>query len=459
MRSDSRIFKLVYEYYEARILYGFYRYGDSLPSITKICEIFYLAPATVRMALAQLEKKGYIKIDARKAARVIYDADPATFCENGARYFVPRKEGIMDLTYSGKLLFEPLWEAGLRRFEESEWDELRKEIIQPSDTQISMIVEFYIVALSALDNKLILNFYWEMVRYVCFPYLGKEKRISLKLKDISKNEVISALRNVLENSYDTAVSNLFKFIDESRTRFHLENVEQIPFRWDIYRQRPQLRYTLVSDIIREISHGTYPKNTYLPSLPKMAEIYGVGQNTVRRALSILESLGVTKSYQGKGTLVSLNPSEIDFSRKEVEEGMRMYWESLQLLALTIRGVSVTTFQSVTKEELSHLAGEFSRVRHEGKSYLSFEIYFIFIEEKCPLAMVRECYGKLRGLLAWGYPFTLLRFGEQSLHDQYDEIIGLAEADLREGRLEEFGDNFRSLIEWQQQEIDSGNVIV
>lgn len=451
MKADSRIFKLVYEYYEARILYGFYRYGDHLPSIAKIGAIFHLAPATVRMALTQLEKNGYIQVDARKAAWVVYNADPATFRENAAKYFVPRKEGIVDIMRSGKLLFEPMWEAGLNCFEESEWDELRKEIIQPIEGQVSMIVEFYLVTLSALDNKLVLNLYWEMIRYICFPYLCGEKRISLELKDSSKNEVISALKEALGNSCDTAVNGLLSFIDESRVRYHLEDTGQIPFRWDIYRQRPQYRYTLVSHIISEITSGKYPKGTYLPSLPKMAALYGVGQNTIRRTLSILESLGITKSYQGKGTLVSLNPSDIDFSRKEIEEGMRLYRESLQLLALTIRGVSLLTLKSVEKEELVLLTDEFTRLHHEGKSYLCFEICLAFIEEKCPLAMVRECYGKLRGLLAWRYPFTILRYGNLSLKNQYYQIIGEAEAHLREGRLEEFADDFKLLIELEEKQ--------
>ena len=42
--------RMVYEYFEARILYGYYKYGESLPSINKICQMFHLAQATVRAA-------------------------------------------------------------------------------------------------------------------------------------------------------------------------------------------------------------------------------------------------------------------------------------------------------------------------------------------------------------------------------------------------------------------------
>ena len=48
MKADSGLNRLVYEYFEARILYGYYKYGESLPSIKKICQMFHLAQATAQ---------------------------------------------------------------------------------------------------------------------------------------------------------------------------------------------------------------------------------------------------------------------------------------------------------------------------------------------------------------------------------------------------------------------------
>ena len=118
MKSDNGLYKLIYEYFETRLLYGYYACGDSLPSIARISTMFRMAPGTVRSALALLEKKGYIRIDARKTARVIYEAPETGVRETAALYFVPRRDGILDLAESGKLLFEPLWEEGLRRMDD-----------------------------------------------------------------------------------------------------------------------------------------------------------------------------------------------------------------------------------------------------------------------------------------------------------------------------------------------------
>ena len=115
MLLESGFYRLVYEYDEARILFGYYRYGESLPSINRICDVFQMAPATVRNALTLLEKKGLIRVDARKTAKVIYRTTPEELRKNAVKYFAPREAGIQELCESGKLLLEPLWQEGVRK--------------------------------------------------------------------------------------------------------------------------------------------------------------------------------------------------------------------------------------------------------------------------------------------------------------------------------------------------------
>ena len=409
MKSDNGLYKLIYEYFETRLLYGYYACGDSLPSIARIGDMFRMAPGTVRSALALLEKKGYIRIDARKTARVIYEAPRVSFRKNAALYFVPRRNGIMDLAESGKLLFEPLWEEGLRRMDQKTWDRFCRPPEEPFQGAVSMPVSFYIMVLSNLNNRLILDLYWETIRYIRFPYLDNKADVETevwKAGELSQEEVISALRNRFEVSYGKAASDLFAFMDEAENEFSLKQVKQIPFCWDVFRSRPQRRYSLASRIIREIIHDSYPAGSYLPSLPHMADRYGVGMNTIRRALDILEDLGMTRSYHGKGTIVCTEPEKIEAAGREIREGIELYQESLQLLALTISQVLLYTLRAEGEEVQKRLGESFSWYLQEGKGYLCFEICITFIVEKCPLAPVRECYQKIRELLPWGYPFSL-----------------------------------------------------
>lgn len=456
MKSNNMLNRLIYEYYEARILYGFYVCGDQLPSIQRIGGIFHMAPGTVRAGLALLEKNGYIRIDARKAALVVYEAESSDFRRNAAEYFVPRREGIRDLIQAGTLVVEPLWKAGLRCWSESEWETLRQGLSDPDPGAVSMPVQLYILALGALNNGLVLNFYWEIIRYIRFPYLAdreEKARAAKALPCTSEEEIIGFLQQELDRSYATVISDLFAFMDQGEEEYGLEGAEPIGFKWDIYRQRPQLRYTMSSRIIREILNGTYPEGSYLPSLPRMAEQYGVGMNTVRRTLEILSCLGMVRSYHGKGTQVCAEPVDIDLSKQEIREGLRMYRESLQFLALTVRGVTQSALEAASPQDRAELKQCLARLIREKKSYLCIERTQVFIEAQCHSAFIRECYGKVRELLAWGYPLGLLRQRDGSLHREHLGTAKLLVRCLEENRAQDYAAECERLMQVEMERLE------
>ena len=124
----------------------------------------------------------------------------------------------MDLAESGKLLFEPLWEEGLRRMDQKTWDRFCRPPEEPFQGAVSMPVSFYIMVLSNLNNRLILDLYWETIRYIRFPYLDNKADAETEVwnaGELSQEEVISALRNRFEVSYGKAASDLFAFMDKA----------------------------------------------------------------------------------------------------------------------------------------------------------------------------------------------------------------------------------------------------
>jgi DNA-binding FadR family transcriptional regulator len=422
MKGSNELYKLVYEYYSARILFGFYSCGDTLPAIPKICRQFRMAIPTVRTAFTHLEQDGYIKVEASKAARVIYKTTTDEIRKQAAEYFLAREEGLQDIAQAGQILIEPLWEYGLQKWKEENWERLWQELTNPSPGSLFMPVELYILVLSSLENKLILNFYWEMVRYLCFPYLAEDRtqeKLPLEEMGIKTNEaLIQYLKNDYFAKYNGSMKELFVFLEQARTEFTGKNIEPVPFQWNIYRQRPQMRYSLASAIIRAIIADTYPVGTYLPSLPRLAEEYGVAMSTVRRTVTLLNDLGVVKSHQGKGILVCMAPEEMDLSRPEVKGLLDVYLESLQMLVLSAKPVSRYTLQSVSDETICSLIGNLRQMQKEDKTYLYIETYLSFIARCCPSAMVRECYSKLKGILACGYPITLQRLHKSDLGHEF-----------------------------------------
>ena len=124
--------------------------------------------------------------------------------------------------------------------------------------------------------------------------------------------------------------------------------------------------------------GAYPIGSYLPSLPQIAQRYDVSVATVRRTLMLLAQLGVTQSFHGKGTLVVMRTAKMNFRMPEILEGMSLYLESLQLLALTIRDITLYTIKSCSGEAQERLTGKFDLLRQENKVHICFELYFKWI---------------------------------------------------------------------------------
>lgn len=458
MKAKNELYQLIYDHYAAKILFGCYAYGDSLPQVTQISAYFRMAAPTVRAALELLQRDGYIALEASKAAKVIYKASLSQYVENIANYFVPREDGLRDIGQAGLLLIEPLWKAGLERWTKDDWSYLSHEMKNLSTEALSPPTEFYIIVLSSLNNKLVLNLYWEMVRYLRIMYLTKNlkaRNLSFKELEVPTNEdIIRQIHQEYVSIYAQAVGEVFDFIKIARTKYAFEQVKQIPFEWNIYRHRPQMRYSIAADIIRKITTGDYPIGSYLPSLPQMAEQYDVAMSTVRRTLSILTHFGVIKSHQGKGTQVCLNPKKLNLSKPEIQEALIICIEGLQLLALTIREVSLFVLKSAPDKAIDDMADKFSQIHAYGKSYLFFEVYLAFITEQCSSVMVRQCYHKLRELLACGYPLVLLYSNKLSIFHDASEVILQAEADLRAHDFEKIANKWSDFLKEQYKKFIS-----
>ncbi len=406
VENADLICNLVYDYYETRILLGACRYGENLPAIPRIGGNFQMAPRTVRAALSRLEKNGYIEISPRKTAKVIYQASADQIKENAALYFVPRCSGIIDFCQAGKLLIEPVWEYAQKSYDKETWDRLKENMAKLKNVDLSISTRLHIQVFSDLGNKLILNFYWELLRYIRFPYLSSHRMHEERDRELladGKEKELEFMNAAFEGDFAACISQLLAFCAEMDGEYGRK--EKVPFYWNIYWQRPQLCYTMVSRIITEIITGT----------------------------EVCEDI-----------------EQIDFQRLEVKEGFRLYRESLQFMALTVRPVFLYTLEHVEKEELEKLRYGFKQLLNENQSERCFKLALDFIIERCPSAAVRECYTRLSEFLVWGYPFALYRIRKQHLHKEYTQLVRKSDELLENDDWEGYADSWKALMEYEQK---------
>lgn len=446
MEKNNELNELIYEYYESRILFGIYRYGEQLKSIPQICTSFSVARNTVQIAFNRLEENGYIKTEKRKVARVVYQGDEELFRENIVKYFSQRKDGILDFQLSGNLMFLPIWEKGMQNIKLGMQNNTggtnteKKAASEPT--------KLYVDVLNTFHNELMLGLFWQCLRYLSYFYPPRnDRKANYVVEDLLSMEKAANLKQETDAYYKHIYLKIMKFVEANCDKYHLEHVAQIPFAWAIYRQRPQVRYTLASIIIREILWDVYPVGSYLPSLPRMAERYQVSLITVRRTLEVLNSLGITRSYMGVGTKVCLESVDIDIMGKsEIRENLRLHGEAMQILALTVRNVTHYTLESVKRERMKELLHTIKMLPDIDNGILYIDVLLNFISSECPSAFIRESYGKLRELVAWGYIFSAVLMVTGQLENDSVDFIFQLENDLQTGNSSAFAGHWQSFIE-------------
>ena len=194
--------------------------------------------------------------------------------------------------------------------------------------------------------------------------------------------------------------------------------------------------------------GVYPLGSYLPSLPQMAEQYQVSLITVRRTLDVLHTFGVTNTYKGVGTQVCLEPIDPNIlSTPEIRENLLLYGEGIEFFALTVHNVTFYTLESIPRDKREVLLQKIGNLCDKRSSILCMDVLLNFISTEAPSALFRECYGKLRELMTWGYVFyaILKKTGEQQDNDLAGFITQL-ETNLKADNLTAFAGQWQSFIE-------------
>ncbi|MFQ7552797.1 MAG: GntR family transcriptional regulator [Blautia marasmi] len=182
--------------------------------------------------------------------------------------------------------------------------------------------------------------------------------------------------------------------------------KQIPFEWRIYRERPQVCYSLASHIMHHIYMGRYRDTDFLPSYERMAEEYRVSVSTVRRTIKVLNQLGAARTINGKGTRIFRigEPCDAtDFEVPAIRRNLAYFIQSFELLVFSCETVMREFLTAVSQEERNELIKELEENLDTGRCELSLWYCLLLIARYSPLQGIREIYGRIYSLFLWGYP--------------------------------------------------------
>ncbi|POP34030.1 hypothetical protein C3B58_04715 [Lactonifactor longoviformis] len=411
MESGQVFADFIYEYFLKCFQFQRYRCGDVLPSINTCCKKFNVADQTVKSALKQLRKEGYISVQQGRPARVIFQQTEEQSNRYIRQFFSERWNVFSDLCQTIEVVFQPLLIESFRRFDESDYD-----ILSPFAEQanIENIIHFYCFVLQKMKNPLILNLFWECLLFLGFPYIS-DRTLEYYSAEIAQKRLQDIIR--------TAKTGEWQRLDEFLSAFWREFVaaasnsiepyllpipadRQITFVWRIYRGRPQICYNLATRIMYEIYLGRYRGQQFLPSYEKLAEEYRVSVNTVRRTIRLLTQLRVTLPISGKGIRISSlgdSTEQPDLTVPAIVRNLALFFQSFELLLYSCENVVRSTLSSLDQEEKSKMISQLKDYLDAENCELAPWCILISAAMRAPLQGFREIYANIYGLALWGYP--------------------------------------------------------
>jgi GntR family transcriptional repressor for pyruvate dehydrogenase complex len=128
--------------------------------------------------------------------------------------------------------------------------------------------------------------------------------------------------------------------------------------------RVRKTYEEVADYLQEqIVSGVYKSGARLPSLRELGETLGVGQSTVREALSSLKTLGLITMKQGEGTFVTRHdPEEVISAFEALRPATRQeVVELLEVRKIIESGTVRLAAERRTEQELKQMKDALSEM--------------------------------------------------------------------------------------------------
>lgn len=425
MEQVLELQQIIYNVLKTQIQFGIYRAGERLPTMEDATRLFGVSIRTIRNAYQQLQQEGFVTISKKTGVKVSVQYGEEEIEYHIQKFFISRKDALIDLSQSIRPLLSGVqWlsyqNASPKLLEEIELLARGNDIPRP----YKLILKLQFIY-GSLNNRLLMRLVLQIYMFFLAPFLSVPKTLKglepensplPQIIELCQKQNWSQLRIAIETFEERISSSLHQFYEES-IYAPVPNVQE-SFQWNGYQKTSQRCYSLAMEIMIGISGGRYPAGSRLPSISKLAEEKNVSAITIRRMLSLLNSIGVTNTINGVGTYVlplKDVPSHCDFTSPAVRKRLLDFVQSLQILTLSCRQVAEITFSSDNGSAIEQCIERLAMLQHRERCDLAAYSILELITRLAPFSAVRTVYAALFHQLLWGYPIRNMRADQKSLN--------------------------------------------
>ncbi|WP_195268243.1 GntR family transcriptional regulator [Eubacterium sp. 1001713B170207_170306_E7] len=428
MKKEIPLYLFICKKIEDDIYNGKLKLGDPLPSEPKISKQMGASRNSVRKALRLLQENNLIFCSHGKNAQVIFDSRLPEHRGAYEKRFENRRHGISDIYRMLSILLPSITTYGVSRCSREDYRTLY-EMAENLDSAnpIEMFAfhcRFVRNILRRTDNPFVIELFEQLCDFVRIDsihssFTGHTLHEGLSEKDI-KGWYKELLDYAAKQNFKHFHHLLLQGLNEISKRFDAVHIANAPapaeaehFNWFIDNAPTPLYLRIASDIMWESEKSGNVAGDFLPSESELRRTYSVSPVTVRKALSILNSLGLTRTFNGKGT-------QIVFERPHSQEVLGQldeYLSSLQILRYSCKAIAFDAFKSMTEEDKKYILN-FLESRRYSRGVTTVLTDTLITSIQSPA--MQNIYEHLKIKLAYGV--ILKTFVSNDDYDRVDRLL-------------------------------------
>lgn len=444
----------VYGNLREQILTGYLRRGEPLPSLSQLCETYHVGIRTARDVLRRLSQEDLIRTEERRPSVVIYrrpeeegnqveiSAVLARRVEIGEIYetmghIMPELfvfsvqvcgreaalEYLKGMKKDGGSALEVRWKTAstaLHRLLDASCNLLFRDMF--SSLKICARVPFFLECSEAASLSRAYRDYGNPVWIAEAVETGNPEEIRRRFRTMYR---------ALADGVEEYLASLAAMADGTGCG---APEEKRCFSWNAKLGRDHYYLQIGRSLIDRIGTGFYRDGSFLPSEAALAAEYGVSASTIRKALAMLNRLGFCRTYNVKGTQVTLFNDEATFyalkNRVHKRETL-LYLSGLQFMTLAAGPAAKLAFSGISGTELLRL-----KEKMEQPLSIPLDVLIRCVIRYLPLEPYRVILQEVSDILHWGYYYSFYEGGARSANELNNRALN-AFALLEEGRRDAF----------------------
>ena len=437
MEKKRTLYEYLYQCLREQILTGYLGYGDTLPSLNQLCDIYHVGIRTAKDVLKDLKDEGLIRTEERRPSVVIYRPCTGALNEAAIQTVMEKKTSILQVYETMTLLMPCLFSFSAQVCGAETLEHCFQQLKKSSRKSLRIRWKASSVALHSLldasDNLLFRDiftsleicarvpFFLDCTQSEFFASAYKDYKDPMWMMDAVNRKHPREIHRCFTGMYRSITSAVRQYLDDLSSHMTVPIMDDPDYyTWSAEQGRDHYYMQITRDLIDKIGTGYYKDRSYLPPEAALAEEYQVSVSTIRKALAVLNKTGFCQTYNVRGTQVTLFNDDATLQcmkNKVFKKDTLLYLSGLQFMAIAVYPAAVLAFDFIDSASIERLKQDMKK-----NNVIPLDLLVQCIIDHLPLQPYKVILTEVKEMLHWGYYYSFYSEGLNAADALYQKSM-------------------------------------